>query len=317
MSGRHGELKLLTGNAHPELALNIAKEIGLELGKAEVSSFADGETRITIEDNVRGHDVFVFQPTCNPVNQHLMELLLMVDACRRASASRITAVIPYYGYARQDRKTRGREPISAKLVANLITTAGADRILTMDLHAGQIQGFFDIPVDNLVAVPLLAGHLKELGLRAPVVVSPDLGGVGRARSLADRLNLGATIAVIDKRRPGPNQSEVMNIIGKVEGKDAVIIDDLLDTGGTLMGGVKALLERGARSVRACVTHPLLSGSAPHTLTSGSLDSLVVTDTIPLQREIPGLSVTVLSVAPLLGQAIRRIHEDRSISALFR
>ncbi len=317
MSNRNGRLIVFAGNAHPRLAGDIADELGIEIGKVEVGTFADGETKITIQDNVRGHDVFIVQPTCSPVNHNLMDLLLMIDACRRASARRITAVIPYYGYARQDRKTRGREPISAKLVANLLTTSGAERVLTMDLHAGQIQGFFDIPVDNLVAVPILAEHLGHLDIKAPVVVSPDLGGVGRARSLADRLGLGASIAVIDKRRPEPNQLEVMSIIGNVEGRDAIIVDDLLDTGGTLVQGARALMDHGASSVRACVTHPLLSGEAPTILAGGPLQSLMVTDTIPISRDVSHLPLKVLSVAPLLAQAIIRIHEDRSISALFR
>ncbi len=314
MSDRNGHLVILSGKANPDLARMIAEELGVEMGHAEVESFVDGETRVSVQDNVRGDDVFILQPTSPPVNQNLMDLLILIDACRRASAHRITAVIPYYGYARQDRKTRGREPISAKLVANLLVTAGAHRVLTMDLHAGQIQGFFDIPVDNLVAVPILASYLESKALYRPVVVSPDLGGVARARNLADRL--GASIAIIDKRRPAPDEAEVMNVIGKVKGRSAIIVDDIVSTATTIVKGAEALLNMGASSVCACATHGLFAGRAPSVLAQSPFDELIVTDTVPLTVDLPGVPLTVLPVAPVLGQAIRRIHEDRSVSKLF-
>jgi ribose-phosphate pyrophosphokinase len=307
-------VKILTGNANPDLAQRICDSLGLPLGQAEVGQFSNGETKVIINENVRGTDVFIVQSTCNPVNDALMELLLLVDAAKRASARRITAVVPFYGYARQDRKTRGREPISAKLVANLITTAGATRVLTMDLHAGQIQGFFDIPLDHLTGIPIIADYFASKKLEDAIVVSPDLGGVGRARTLAERLNV--PIAIIDKRRPEPNVAEVMNVIGKVKGKSVIMIDDMIDTGGTIVLGAKALLDLGAKDVYVACTHPVFSGPAVERLDSSPIKELVALDTIPLTPAQQRDKFTILSVAPLLGEAIVRIHEDLSISKLF-
>ena len=316
MERRGAELKLFAGNAHPHLAREIASYLGVPLGEAKVGRFSDGEISIAIEESVRGKDVFVIQPTCHPVNENLMELLIMMDALKRASAWRITAVIPYYGYARQERKTRARDPISAKLVANLITAAGADRVLTLDLHAAAIQGFFDIPVDHLTAVPILADYLKSKGLEDYIVVSPDLGGVTRARTFAERLGGVFTIAIIDKRRPAPNVAEIMNIIGEVENKTAIIIDDLIDTAGTITQGAQALMERGAREVYACCTHPVLSGPAVERLSFSPIKELIVCNTIPIPPEKHVPQLRQLSVAPLLGEAIIRIHKDLSVSRLF-
>jgi ribose-phosphate pyrophosphokinase len=307
-------VKILTGNANPDLAQRICDSLGLPLGQAEVGQFSNGETKVIINENVRGTDVFIVQSTCNPVNDALMELLLLIDAAKRASARRITAVVPFYGYARQDRKTRGREPISAKLVANLITTAGATRVLTMDLHAGQIQGFFDIPLDHLTGIPIIADYFASKKLEDAIVVSPDLGGVGRARTLAERLNV--PIAIIDKRRPEPNVAEVMNVIGKVKGKSVIMIDDMIDTGGTIVLGAKALLDLGAKDVYVACTHPVFSGPAVERLDSSPIKELVALDTIPLTPAQQRDKFTILSVAPLLGEAIVRIHEDLSISKLF-
>jgi len=284
------------------------------MGLAQVLRFSDGEVQVRINESVRGADVFVVQPTCSPVNEHLMELLITIDALRRASARRITAVIPYYGYARQDRKTRARDPITAKLVANLLTTAGVDKVLTMDLHAGQIQGFFDIPVDHLPGVPILAEYFKSKNLSSMLVVSPDLGGVTRARDLADRL--GVDIAIIDKRRPEPNVAEIMNIIGKIKGKRVLMIDDIIDTAGTIVQGAQSLLDQGALEVYACCTHAVLSGSAVARLEQSPITEVVVTNTIPLPEEKRSAKIKVLSVAPLLGDAILRIFEDLSVSKLF-
>jgi ribose-phosphate pyrophosphokinase len=309
----NNRLKIFSGSANRPLAEEVAGCLGMELGHLELGRFSNGEVRVVIEESVRGDDIFVIQPTCQPANETLMELLILIDAFRRASARRVTAVIPYYGYARQDRKTRGREPITAKLVANLLTVAGADRVLTMDLHAGQIQGFFDLPVDHLSAIPLLAEYLREQNLPRPVVVSPDPGGVPRARDLADRL--GYPMAIIDKRRPAPNVAEVMNVIGEVEGCTAVVVDDMIDTGGTIVEAVHALRKRGALRIVACATHPVLSGNAPELLHQAPLEEVVVTNTIPTHPErLPKMKV--LSVAPLLAEAIIRIHEDLSVSALF-
>jgi ribose-phosphate pyrophosphokinase len=283
-------------------------------GAIEVGRFSNDEIKVIINENVRGCDVFVVQPTCNPVNDNLMELLIIIDALRRASASRITAVIPHYGYARQDRKTRGREPITAKLVANLLVTAGVNRVLTMDLHAGQIQGFFDIPVDHLTAVPLLADYFKGQSLNDTVVVSPDAGGITRVRDMAERL--GSPVAFIDKRRPEPNVAEVMNIVGKVNGKNAILLDDIIDTGGSIAQAAEALLEKGAASVRACATHAVFSGEASSILREAHLSELVVTDTIPIAEDMKDM-VKVISVAEIFGDAIVRIHEGRSISTMFR
>ena len=309
------DLKIVTGSSNPELAKAICDHLGCQLTPTLSTTFSDGELRIEIGDNVRGDDVFVVQPTCPPnVNRNLVQLCLMLDALKRASAGSITAVIPYYGYARQDRKTRGREPITAKLIANLLTTAGISRLVTMDLHAGQIQGFFDIPVDHLPGVPILAEYFAAKHLDDLVVVSPDLGGVTRARQLADRLH--ADIAILDKRRPMPGVAEIMNLIGCVEGRNAVIIDDIVDTAGSLGEGAKALERHGAKAVYACCTHPVLSAPACQRLKDSIIKELVVTNTIPLPAEKCFEKLKVLSVAPLLGEAIIRIYDDLSVSRLF-
>ncbi|NPU85750.1 MAG: ribose-phosphate pyrophosphokinase [Syntrophaceae bacterium] len=308
-------IRVFSGNANPELSQKICNHLGVPLGKAHVSTFSDGETRVEIDENVRGMDVFIIQSTCPPVNLTCMELLIMIDAMKRASADRITAVIPYYGYARQDRKVAPRAPISAKLLADLITTAGASRVLSMDLHAGQIQGFFNIPVDNLFATPILLDYFKERYTDNTVVVSPDTGGVERARAFAKRL--GASLAIIDKRRDGPNEAQVMNIIGNVEGKRVIILDDMIDTAGTVVQGCNALKDAGALEVAVCCTHPVLSGPAIERIESSSLKEVVVTDTIPLHERARGCSrVQVLSVARLLSEAVRRIYYNDSISSLF-
>ncbi len=310
-------IKLVTGNANRPLAEEIARYLGEPLTDATVGTFSDGEIMVQINENVRGADCFVIQPTCHPVNHNLMELLLIMDALRRASARRITAVIPYYGYARQDRKVQPRVPISSKLVADLIEVAGANRVLTMDLHAGQIQGFFDIPVDHLYATPVLLKYIKEHypdgGL---VVVSPDAGGVERARAFAKRL--GASLAIVDKRRERANVSEVMNVIGDVKDKDTLLLDDLIDTAGTVVQAAEALKERGARKVAAACTHAVLSGPAVDRInSSGALEEVIVTNTIPLDSKKEKCSkLTVLSVAQLFAEAIKRIHEETSISSLF-
>ncbi len=309
-----GNLKLFTGNANPELAKEIAEYIGTKLGDAQVKHFSDGEISIMIDESVRGDDVYIIQPTCTPVNDNMMELLIMIDAARRASAKRITAVLPYYGYARQDRKSRGREPITAKLVANLITQAGARRVLAMDLHAQQIQGFFDIPLDNLMGLPILADYYKHKDTENLVVVSPDMGGVARARNLAEQI--GVPLAIIDKRRPRPNVSEVMNIIGDIEGKEVILVDDMIDTAGTITNGAQALMDRGAKCVDACCTHPVLSGPAIERIEKSPIQELVTTNTIPLGDKKCD-KIKVLSVAPVIGEAILRIHNDRSVSDLFR
>lgn len=314
MLSRYKNMRIFTGNANPKLAEEICQYLDVPLGDSAVGRFSDGEIWVRINENVRGTDVFVIQPTCWPINENLMELLIMIDALRRASARRITAVIPYYGYARQDRKTRGREPITAKLVANLITAAGARRVLTIDLHAGQVQGFFDIPVDHLPAGPLLAQHLLSRGLEDIVVVSPDVGGVVRARQLAKRL--GAPLAVIDKRRPEPNEAEIMEIIGPVKGKTAVMVDDIIDTAGTITKGAEALCEAGTREVYVLCTHPVFSGSAVERLATPAIKEIFVTNTIPVPPEKMLDKIRVISVAPLLGEVIIRIHEDLSVSKLF-
>lgn len=303
---------IFSGNANLALAREICSYLSISLGKAEVTSFSDGESRISINENVRGRDVFVLQPTSPPVNQSLMELLIMIDALGRASAASITAVMPYYGYARQDRKVAPRVPISAKLVANLIVTSGVDRILTVDLHAGQIQGFFDIPVDNLFAASVIVDHFKEKALADLCIVSPDAGGVERARATAERL--GAQIAIIDKRRIDPNIAQIMNVVGEVEGKNLIIIDDMIDTAGTLVKAAEALLAKGAKSIYASATHPVFSGEAIRRIENSSLKEVVVTNTICLKKE--SKKIVSLSVAPLLGEAIRRIHQGESVSSLF-
>lgn len=311
-------LKLFSGNANPALAKEICGCLGIGMGAATVSSFSDGELRIQIEENVRGADVFVMQSCCTPVNNSIMELLIMIDALKRSSAYRITAVIPYLGYARQDRKDQPRVPITAKLVADLITTAGADRVLTMDLHAGQIQGFFNIPVDHLYATPVLLEYITKVfgkDLKDLVVVSPDAGGVERARAFAKRLQ--SNLAIIDKRREGPNNTQIMNIIGDVEGRHALLVDDMIDTAGTIVQGAQACADKGARSVWAGCAHPVLSGPALERLQKSCLTEVVVTNTIPLNgkdQQCPKLRV--LSVAPLLGEAIKRIHGEESVSSLF-
>ncbi len=307
-------LVLFTGNANPQLAQEIADCLGIRLGEAEVSRFSDGEVLVQIFENVRGADVFLLQPTCPPVNHNLMELLIMMDALKRASAVRITAVLPYYGYARQDRKVQPRVPITAKLVADLLTVAGAHRLLTMDLHAGQIQGFFNIPVDHLFAAPVLLQYFQEREWRDLVVVSPDAGGVERARAFAKRL--GTSLAVIDKRRTGPNEAQVMNIVGEVEGRDVILLDDIIDTAGTITQCVSTLQARGARRIYASCTHAVLSGPARERIDSSAIEEVVVTNTIPIPEERRSKKLTILSVAPLLAEAIQRIHEEESVSSLF-
>lgn len=308
------KLKIFSGNANLHLAEEIAEYLGVSVGEAKVSRFSDGEIHVKINESVRGADVFVIQPTCDPVNDNIMELLIMIDALKRASARRITAVIPYYGYARQDRKARARDPITSKLLANLITASGASRVITMDLHAGQIQGFFDIPVDHLPGVPILAEYFTSKNIEDAIVVSPDLGGVTRSRDMAERI--GASIAIIDKRRPEPNVAEIMNIIGDVNGKTVVMIDDIIDTAGTITQGAQALLERGAKEIYACCTHGVLSGPAIERLQKSPIKEVIVTNTIPLPEHKAFDKIKVLSVAPLLGEAIIRIHEDLSVSKLF-
>lgn len=310
------EIQVFAGNSNRPLAVEVCRALEVSLGNAEVRRFSDGEVMVEIAENVRGGDVFVLQSTCTPVNDHLMELLLMLDAFRRASAKRITAVIPYFGYSRQDRKVSPRVPISAKLVADLITAAGASRVLTIDLHAGQIQGFFDIPVDNLFATPVLLKEMQERLHNGPVaVVSPDPGGVERARAFAKRLD--ATLAIIDKRRARANEVAEMRVVGDVEGQTAVIVDDIVDTAGTLATAAAALREAGATEVVACCTHPVLSGPALDRIRDSALASLVVTDTIPLRPQGQELGkIKVLSVAHLLAEAIRRTHREESISSLF-
>jgi ribose-phosphate pyrophosphokinase len=307
-------LILFSGNANRTLSQEIADHLGVPLGEAEVSRFADGEVLVQIFENVRGADVFVIQPTCRPVNEHLMELLVIIDALKRASAWRITAVMPYYGYGRQDRKVQPRVPITARLVADLLTAAGVHRVLTMDLHAGQIQGFFTTPVDHLFAAPVLLQYFRERMLGSAVVVSPDAGGVERARAFAKRLD--TSLAFIDKRRTGPNEAKVMHIVGEVEGRDVIIVDDMIDTGGTLTQAVPALIEKGAKRIYASCTHPVLSGPAVERIEGSALEEVVVTNTIPLPEGRPSKKLTVLSVAPLLGEAISRIHKEESVSRLF-
>ena len=311
------EIRLFRGNANQALSEAICAALGVPLGRAKVSRFSDGEIQVEMQDNVRGRDVYLLQPTCAPTNDHLMELRIMVDACRRASAERITAVIPYYGYARQDRKVLPRAPITASLVANLLTAAGVERVLTMDLHAGQIQGFFDCPVDNLYASPTLCTHLSSrlVGERT-VIVSPDAGGVERARYFAKRL--GAGLAIIDKRRSGPNQSEALHIIGDVRDRDVVIIDDMVDTAGTLGKAAQALQAGGAQRILAAATHPVLSGPAVERIMASPIERIVVTDTVPLSPEAAACGkVEVVSVASVFAEAIRSIHSNDSVSRLFR
>jgi ribose-phosphate pyrophosphokinase len=315
MSRTINNMIIFTGNANPVLAQEICDYLSMPLGRASVQTFSDGEVYVEIGENVRGADVYVIQPTCPPVNDNMMELLIMVDALRRASARRITAVLPYYGYARQDRKVAPRVPISAKLVADIITTAGVRRVLAVDLHSSQIQGFFSIPVDHLFAAPVTLDYLKGKFSGEVVMVSPDAGGVERTRAFAKRF--GAGLVIIDKRRDRPNESEVMYIIGDVKGKTAVILDDMVDTAGTLCRAAQALKEHGANDVHGCITHPVLSGPAINRIKESVLESLVVTNTIPLSEEAQKVDkIKVLSVSALLGEAIRRIHDEDSVSSLF-
>jgi ribose-phosphate pyrophosphokinase len=310
------ELKLLTGNANRALAEEIAQYLRAPLADADVTRFSDGEVYVQVNENVRGADVFVIQPTCPPVNDTLMELLIMVDAMKRASARRITAVLPYYGYARQDRKVQSRVPISARLVADLLEAAGIDRVLALDLHAGQIQGFFSVPVDHLFAGPVvMIDYLHKKDLHDPVIVAPDAGGVERARAMAKRFDAG--LAIIDKRREGPNSAVAMHLIGDVKGRDAIVIDDIIDTAGTLMQAVTAVEREGARRIVACGVHAVLSGPAIERIKSSPIEKVVVTNSIPVtDGKRDAARITVLTVAPLLGEAIRRIHDEESVSTLF-
>jgi ribose-phosphate pyrophosphokinase len=309
------EIQLFGGTSNPTLTIEVCNYLGIEPGKITASTFSDGETQVEIGDNVRGHDTFILQSTCPPVNDNLMQLLIIMDALRRASAKRITVIIPYYGYARQDRKVKPRAPISAKLVADLITTAGASRVVSMDLHAGQIQGYFNIPVDNIFAAPILLKYIQTNLHNNTVVVSPDAGGVERARAFAKRLDAG--LAIIDKRREAPNVAQAMNIIGEVEGKSAIILDDMVDTAGTLTQAAQALKDRGAIGIHACCTHPVLSGPAIDRINASAIDSLVVANTIPLNGNAKDCKkIVALSIAELLGETIKRIHNSNSVSSLF-
>ena len=313
-NGVFTDYKVFTGNAHPELAEEIASIMGKPLGRSTVSKFSDGEISVSLWETVRGIDVYIVQPTCGPVNDNLMELLLMIDAMKRASAGRINAVMPYYGYARQDRKAKARDPITAKLVANLIMAAGADRVVTMDLHANQIQGYFDIPVDHLVGMPILAKYFKERYLENVCVVSPDHGSVTRARNMAEYLN--CPIAIVDKRRPEPNKSEIMNIIGDIKDKNCIIIDDMIDTAGTITNAANAIKDMGARNVYAAATHPVLSGPAIDRIEKSAIEELVLLNTIPMPEEKKIEKMTFLPVAPLFAEAMTRVFTNGSISKLF-
>jgi ribose-phosphate pyrophosphokinase len=312
----NNRLRLFSGSANIPLTQEVARYLGMDLGPMIRKSFADGEIYIQIQESIRGCDVYLIQPTCHPVNDHLMELMIMIDACRRASARQITAVLPYYGYARADRKTAGRESITAKLVANLITQAGADRVLAMDLHSAQIQGYFDIPFDHVYGSPVLIDYLASKQLTDLVVVSPDVGGVARARAFAKKLN-DAPLAIIDKRRQAHNVAEVLNVIGDVAGKTAVLVDDMIDTGGTISEGARLLRQEGARQVYACATHAVFSPPASERLSSGVFEEVIVTNTLPIPEEARFAQLTVLSVANLVGETIWRIHEDTSVSSMFR
>ncbi|MCI5698113.1 MAG: ribose-phosphate diphosphokinase [Clostridiales bacterium] len=313
-SGSFSEYKIFTGNAHPLLAEEIASIMGKPVGKCEVAQFSDGEISLNLWESVRGVDVYIVQSTCDPVNDNLMELLIMIDAMKRASAGRINAVIPYYGYARQDRKAKARDPITSKLVANLIVAAGADRVVTMDLHANQIQGYFDIPVDHLVGMPILAKYFKEKNLEDVVVVSPDHGSVTRARNMAELLD--CPIAIVDKRRPEPNKSEIMNIIGNIDGKNCIILDDMIDTAGTICNAAAAIKNLGAKDVYACATHAVLSGPAVERLDKSVIKEVVLLDTIPIADDQMIDKFKTLSVAPLFAEAMTRIFTNGSVSKLF-
>ena len=306
------KLKLIAGNANPILAQQISQNLGIELSEAKIGRFSDGEIQVKIIDSVRGADCYILQPTCAPVNENIMELLVIADALKRASARRITAVIPYYGYARQDRKAEPRVPITSKLIANLITASGINRVLTMDLHARQIQGFFDIPVDHLYARPVLFQYFKDLNLDNPIVVSPDAGGVERARAFAKLLN--ADLAIVDKRRPRPNEAAIMNIIGDVKGRNAIILDDMIDTGGTLTKVANAIKEAGAITVYAAASHGVLSGEAIEKIKNSALQEVVITDSITHEKDLP--KIKILSVASLLAEAIKKIYNDESLNTLF-
>ncbi len=314
--GENNRLKLFSGSANVDLAREVARYLGLDLGPMVRKRFADGELYIQIQESIRGCDVYLIQPTCQPVNDHLMELLIMIDACRRASARQITAVIPYYGYARADRKTAGRESITAKLVANLMTKAGANRVLAIDLHSAQIQGYFDIPCDHVYGTPVLIDYIASKNLEDLVVVSPDVGGVARARAFAKKLN-DAPLANIYKRRQAHNVAEVMNVVGDVHGKTAVLVDDMIDTAGTICEGARLLKQEGARQVYACATHPVFSPPAVERLSAGLFEEVIVTNTIPMTAARQFEQLTVLSMANLLGEAIWRIHEESSVSSMFR
>ncbi|MBP6143790.1 MAG: ribose-phosphate diphosphokinase [Proteocatella sp.] len=314
MNTSGNKIKIFSGNSNPELAQKIASQLGVELGDAVVTRFSDGEISVNINESVRGVDAFIIQSTCSPVNRHLMEMLIMIDAFKRASAGRITAVIPYYGYARQDRKAKARDPITAKLVANLLTAAGADRILTMDLHANQIQGYFDIPVDHLLGGRILMEHFEKMNIEDLVVVSPDHGSVARARTFAQYLD--SPIAIVDKRRPKDNVSEVMNIIGDVRDKNLIILDDMIDTAGTLCNAAEALKKFGAKNIYACCTHPVLSGPAIERIQNSELTEVIVLDTIPLPEEKRIEKIKILSTAPLFASAIEKIFDCESVSVLF-
>ena len=313
-NGVYTEYKVFAGNSHKELAEEISSIMGKPLGKSTVTKFSDGEISVSLWETVRGIDVYIIQSTCDPVNDNLLELLIMIDAMKRASAGRINAVIPYYGYARQDRKAKARDPITAKLVANLLTAAGADRVLSMDLHANQIQGYFDIPVDHLVGMPILAKHFKEMNLEDVCVVSPDHGSVTRARNMAEFLN--CPIAIVDKRRPEPNKSEIMNIIGDIEGKNCIIIDDMIDTAGTITNAANAISDLGAKSVYAAATHPVLSGPAIDRIEKSAICEAVLLNTLPVPEDKKTDKFTFLSVAPLFAEAMTRVFTNGSISKLF-
>ncbi|MBL0687226.1 MAG: ribose-phosphate pyrophosphokinase [Sulfurospirillum sp.] len=304
--------KVFTGTANPEFSRKVAKYLSLPLSKAKIERFSDGEISVQITESVRGKDVFIIQPTCAPANVNLMELLILTDALKRSSASSITAIVPYFGYARQDRKPAPRVPITAKLVANMMETAGIDRVVTIDLHAGQIQGFFDIPVDNLYGSIIFHDHIKNRELKNPIIVSPDIGGVTRARSFAKKL--GLDIVIIDKRREKANESEVMNIIGDVDGKDVILVDDMIDTAGTITKAAKTLKVKGATSVIACCTHPVLSGPAYDRIKNGDLDELLVSDSIPLKEKLN--KIKVLSIAPVFAEVIKRVYHNESVNGLF-
>ena len=311
----YGDLKIFSGRAHPALAEEICAYLEIPLGQLTLYNFSDGENYCQIDENVRGADVFIVQPTSSPVNDHVMELLILLDAFRRSSASRITAVMPYFGYSRQDKKDKPRVPIAAKLMADLLTASGADRILTMDLHAAQIQGFFDIPVDHLFAAPVLLDAIRKMNLEDLVIVSPDVGGVARARAIGKRL--GASLAIIDKRRTGKDETEILNVIGEVEGKDVLILDDIVDTAGTLVHAEAALRRQGARRTYAAAVHPVLSGPAIERIEASQLQSLLVTNTVPVEAALARCRrIHPLSIAPLLGEAIQRIHDGTSVSSLF-